>query len=158
MAGSPTLRPVAVPPTGPETQAALERKLAASLAAFDGKLKQERERLEQHRAEQRAVATGALEATLDGSEVEREDTNDDETRAVAAAAGNVPDTRPEPARNAAPERPQVSGGTVPESLPDGQDDDIVARQIREAAESETDPGLREKLWEEYRKYKQSSRS
>jgi len=32
-------------------------------------------------------------------------------------------------------------------------DDIVARQIREAAEKETDPELKEKLWEEYRNYK-----
>jgi hypothetical protein len=38
-------------------------------------------------------------------------------------------------------------------IPSGNDDDIVARQIREAAENETDPELRKKLWEEYRKYK-----
>ncbi len=31
-------------------------------------------------------------------------------------------------------------------------DDIVARQLREAALSEDDPVLRERLWEEYRKY------
>jgi hypothetical protein len=29
----------------------------------------------------------------------------------------------------------------------------VARQIREAAEKETDPILKKKLWEEYRRYK-----
>jgi hypothetical protein len=34
-----------------------------------------------------------------------------------------------------------------------RDDDIVARQLREAAKKETDPELKEKLWEEYRKYK-----
>lgn len=34
-----------------------------------------------------------------------------------------------------------------------QDDDIVARQLREAAEKETDPVLREKLWKEYNEYK-----
>jgi hypothetical protein len=34
-----------------------------------------------------------------------------------------------------------------------EDDDIVARQLREAAERETDPVLQEKLWDEYRKYK-----
>lgn len=32
-------------------------------------------------------------------------------------------------------------------------DDIVARQLREAATAEDDPELRERLWEEYRKYK-----
>jgi len=34
-----------------------------------------------------------------------------------------------------------------------QDDDIVARQLREAAENETDPELKKKLWEEYYEYK-----
>jgi hypothetical protein len=45
---------------------------------------------------------------------------------------------------------------TPPDIPDGKDDDIVARQLREAAESEKDPELREKLWEEYRKYKNRS--
>jgi len=45
----------------------------------------------------------------------------------------------------------------PPDIPDGADDDIVARQLREAAENEEDPELREKLWEEYRKYKQGTR-
>ena len=36
-------------------------------------------------------------------------------------------------------------------------DDIVARQLREAAEKETDPELKKKLWEEYRKYKEGVR-
>ena len=42
---------------------------------------------------------------------------------------------------------------IPPDIPSGNDDDIVARQLREAAMNEEDPGLREKLWEEYRKYK-----
>jgi hypothetical protein len=37
---------------------------------------------------------------------------------------------------------------------DYEDDDIVARQLREAAENETDPELKEKLWKEYEEYKQ----
>ena len=36
---------------------------------------------------------------------------------------------------------------------DGSDDDIVARQLREAAEQESDPVLKEKLWKEYEAYK-----
>jgi len=36
-------------------------------------------------------------------------------------------------------------------------DDIVARQLREAAEKETDPELKKKLWEEYYKYKEGTR-
>lgn len=38
-----------------------------------------------------------------------------------------------------------------------EDDDIVARQLREAAEAETDPVLKEKLWKEYEAYKNAGR-
>lgn len=56
------------------------------------------------------------------------------------------------AKGAAPEG-RAGGATVPADIPDGRDDDIVARQLREAAQMEKDPELREKLWDEYRKYK-----
>ncbi|HEY8569319.1 hypothetical protein [Microbulbifer sp.] len=46
---------------------------------------------------------------------------------------------------------------VPADIPTGDDDDVVARQIREAATRESDPELREKLWEEYRKYKKTQK-
>lgn len=53
-----------------------------------------------------------------------------------------------------PGRGQQQGQAVPPAdIPDGSDDDVVARQIREAAMNEKDPELREKLWQEYRKYK-----
>jgi hypothetical protein len=42
---------------------------------------------------------------------------------------------------------------VPPDVGSGDDDDIVARQLREAAINEDDPELREKLWQEYRDYK-----
>jgi hypothetical protein len=42
---------------------------------------------------------------------------------------------------------------VPEDIGDGQGDNIVLRQIREAALKERDPVLRERLWDEYRKIK-----
>ena len=55
-------------------------------------------------------------------------------------------------------RGQGKDGTLPGkqgSRSEGyEDDDIVARQIREAAEKETDPELKEKLWKEYEEYKQ----
>ncbi len=54
--------------------------------------------------------------------------------------------------------PKGGGGptTAPADIPDGSDDDVVARQLREAATAETDPELREKLWQEYRNYKKSA--
>jgi hypothetical protein len=47
---------------------------------------------------------------------------------------------------------------VPKDVGDGRDDDVVARQLREAAMEEEDPALREKLWDEYREYKKSAGS
>jgi len=41
---------------------------------------------------------------------------------------------------------------TPEDIPILVDDDIIARQLREAALAEDDPALRDRLWEEYRKY------
>jgi hypothetical protein len=42
---------------------------------------------------------------------------------------------------------------IPDDIPpSGRDDDVVARQIREAAMREPDPELREALWDEYRRY------
>lgn len=41
----------------------------------------------------------------------------------------------------------------PGDIPSGDDDDVIARQLREAAMREPDPAVREKLWDEYRKYK-----
>ena len=54
--------------------------------------------------------------------------------------------------------PSAPDPRVPKDVGDGRDDDIVARQIREAAMKEDDPELREKLWDEYREYKKSAGS
>jgi hypothetical protein len=40
---------------------------------------------------------------------------------------------------------------IPDDVGDGRQDDIVLRQIREAAMNEKDPVLRERLWDEYRR-------
>lgn len=54
----------------------------------------------------------------------------------------------------------AAGGTKSEpgsrDRPPATDDDIVARQLRDAAERETDPVLKEKLWREYDAYKKGS--
>ena len=46
-----------------------------------------------------------------------------------------------------------ANGALPEDIPDANNDDVVAAQIRLAAEIEKDPVKKEKLWNEYRKYK-----
>ena len=55
-----------------------------------------------------------------------------------------------------PAGPGSDDATVPADVGDGKDDDVVARQLREAAMKEKDPAIREKLWEEYREYKKGT--
>ncbi len=56
-------------------------------------------------------------------------------------------------RNVPPPPSPAATASVPDDIPDARDDDIIARQLREAAMAETDPELKEKLWDEYRRYK-----
>jgi hypothetical protein len=64
------------------------------------------------------------------------------------------------ARSSGTGNSSASGGSGPVNVPadiaDGSDDDIVARQLREAAMKEKDPALRDKLWQEYRDYKKGA--
>jgi hypothetical protein len=69
-----------------------------------------------------------------------------------AAAGGQGDAGGAPGRGE-----RKPGSYVAATRADASDDDVVARQLREAAESETDPELRERLWEEYRRYKEGRR-
>lgn len=52
-----------------------------------------------------------------------------------------------------PPSSQTARSTRPADLPDASGDDVVARQLREAAELERDPELKARLWEEYRRYR-----
>ena len=50
---------------------------------------------------------------------------------------------------------EVSGsnGKIPDDIPLDDNDDVLARQIKNAALNEADPEKQKKLWDEYRKYK-----
>jgi hypothetical protein len=72
------------------------------------------------------------------------------------SAGSIPG-QPQPP-SAAYGRPGTTNAPVRQRVMDGgSDDDVVARQLREAAERETDPVLKEKLWAEYKKYREARR-
>ena len=45
-------------------------------------------------------------------------------------------------------------GATAQKVSAGSDNDIVARRLRKAAEQETDPALKAKLWKEYAQYEQ----
>ena len=72
--------------------------------------------------------------------------------------GNVPGSQLPDADQEAAAGPTPAPSAGPMSnpdkaKPDAKDDDIIARQLREAAEAEEDPELKQKLWEEYNRYK-----
>jgi hypothetical protein len=48
-----------------------------------------------------------------------------------------------------------NGATAPKYVP-GSDNEIVARRLKKAAEQETNPDLRAKLWKEYTEYRQGA--
>ncbi len=132
----------------------LEKSLSDALGEFDGKLLSEQERLAARIPKQReGSATGSGGYGAEGSlgpaggggiagggyEGEGGD-----GRAGAGGSGQPGSVA------AGGGKPAPAGGRSTIDT----DDDIVARQLREAAEKETDPALKEKLWQEYRKYKQ----
>jgi len=47
----------------------------------------------------------------------------------------------------------LPNGKLPEDIPTADNDSVLEAQIREAAINETDPELKKKLWNEYRRYK-----
>jgi hypothetical protein len=114
-----------------------------------------------------------LEATMEARAAEGASTAGEQARAAADAAALLRGMGVDPGVPAAPAgtpgtgNPPASAGTpasagIPgeagspgaggATTPAPQDEDIVARQLREAAERETDPVLREKLWKEYEAY------
>lgn len=160
-AASPTRPPESVGTTPDERIQALERELQASYGEHDAMLGEHQARTRAEAAAiaaQRGPATPAAEPDQGGlyeglpgfgPAPAPPDTGEGmptETANGSAVGGQT--TRPSVATGGQP-----GGGRVPADIPDGRDDDIVARQLREAAQMEKDPALREKLWDEYRKYK-----
>jgi hypothetical protein len=135
--------------TAAEATANLDSELFAGLGDFDEMLLREQERVKAAAAQASAGSGGAGGGGSSG-----EVTDDAGTSGTPDSAGAGESRYGEGAGPGSP-RPGVSS-SAPPGTPDGHDDDVVARQLREAAEKETDPELKKKLWEEYRKYKQGT--
>ena len=156
--------------TSDEQRAGLDGELDESLREFDGLILKEQELLE----ERREAAAGGGGADGGGAEDAGEGSspgsNEDELESrrsaqMADGTGGSPDAPEEPPTSesgarveSAPGGDETQAPPVPEDVGDGRDDDIVAKQLREAAMSEKDPVLREKLWEEYRAYKSATKN
>jgi hypothetical protein len=152
-----------------DEKASLEREFNDSLAAFDEMLLKKWDEILSRSAEEMSHlseevgkkegrfgeeteeetssgegASGTREGTADTGEGEMPSEETAETRKTAGKSGE------------SESKGEEKGQTVTQKQRrtyDGHDDDIVARQLREAAENETDPELREKLWREYEDYK-----
>jgi hypothetical protein len=173
---------VLVNPKIPEEQvvdqlAVLDRQLDSSLAEFDEALLKEldlireksSERMRDLSAEAEAAAQRLRDKGIDidgtseeesadselGSTEEQKAAEKDEGATEAGKENQSPEGKEEGELAASQKSPQGVEGSKshPRNRYDPKDDDIVARQLREAAEKETDPELREKLWKEYEQYK-----
>jgi hypothetical protein len=153
--------------TSAEEVAALDARLSGSLAEFDQLLLEEA-----RKAQARSPASGSSGAQAGGSNNKAGGKGAKQANENGARAGSestAADGSADPQqRGAGPGSPggRIEGTdpgapgptvAVPPDVGNGSDDDIVARQIRRAAETETDPELREKLWDEYRRYKQGTK-
>jgi hypothetical protein len=152
--------PAGSPATGSEAAAALDHELEGALREFDQRMREEMERLAEETtdAERSGSRSSGGQAGYEGGagggspggsprqgEGEARGDAGGETRDGSDSGGEVGGSGPGGA----------GSSRVPADVGDGSDDDIVARQLREAAIAEDDPELREKLWDEYRRYKAS---
>jgi hypothetical protein len=145
--------------------AALDRQLNASLAKFDGMLLKEMDDIRagsseklQDLAEEAAEAAKRLrEKGLDvdtsGSKSSEEGAEGQINDGETGSAKGRNDT--ETASRDGSRKGGEGQSNKNQRRASYEDDDIVARQLREAAENETDPELKEKLWKEYEEYKKS---
>lgn len=152
--------------TDAERRAAIDRQMDESLGTFDESIRKERERIARERDARVASSGGSGEGNSDGAAGDASGGRAGDLKQGEAAAENQQtsqtggDLKSEGAGGGGGgtggSAKSGSGPSTPaRDIPDGRDDDIIARQIREAAEKETDPELRDKLWKEYIEYKKS---
>jgi hypothetical protein len=128
--------------------------LDKALEGLDGEILAERAVIRSRANETAGSSTGGAQGTAgaagsDGRASGGAGAIPGATASMPRMPGGMPSNRTSP-----PSPPAVAAGPVPEDIEvAARDDDVIARQLREAAMKETDPELREKLWAEYRRYK-----
>jgi hypothetical protein len=162
----------AIPPDRPQTsderRAALDKRLNDSLGSFDEQLRKERQQIARERDAHQATVTTV--AAVDGDPKPDRNQNGE---VAETAATELPHKSSDSHRGATDSPSARSGdlksdkaagaagnargnGAVATEIPDGNDDDVIARRLRKAAEQETDPELKDKLWKEYVEYKKNT--
>ena len=132
--------------TTAERVAVLDRQLEESTGVFDAIIREEQRQQRESQREQ-----GANSQSSDGSGTETSSGGRNPYEAADQGGYGSVGGGMGGRSGGAPDAPAVY--EAPEDIPSSNDDDIVARQLREAAMREPDPDIREALWNEYRKYK-----
>jgi len=177
-AGTPAM-PGATPPSAGSGEdpadrlRVLDRQFNESLAGFDEMLLKELRLIQAASAKRmKGLAEAAADAGRQAGEkgggassAEKGSTAETEGRGTEASGSEkggagteqtkTAEGRGKPGGAAGAGQGAGGSGAPPSSYTPSADDDIVARQLREAAEKETDPELKAKLWKEYEEYKKS---
>ncbi|WP_198266562.1 hypothetical protein [sulfur-oxidizing endosymbiont of Gigantopelta aegis] len=158
--------------TSEEARQGLEDELMQALGEFDEMLLEEEEMIAQTSSKRSSGqmggdassnGSGTSNANQGKSEQEREGSetaqNSNKESESSEMEGETKDTNSDSSH----QKRESGRGYGKKSAKDNKrnkldkiDDDIVARQLKEAAEAEKDPELKEKLWDEYYRYKQNT--
>jgi hypothetical protein len=153
--------------TPAERRAQVDGKLDSTLGTFDEQIRREQQRTAEERdrrAADRAAGNagssgegGGSAAGGEGSGRSGDRDRSGDLRSEGVQGKSPGDPSGSGANAGGTALPQGGGGAAANPIPSGEDDDIVARRLRKAAEAETDPELKEKLWKEYRDYKENTK-
>jgi hypothetical protein len=166
----------AVPPasgkTSEERRAALDKQLNDSLGSFDVRLRKEQQKTAQERDARQATVAAATTAdalaksgtdqSADGAGSTATEVPPKPAESHSGRTSHRGDTRSPHAGDLKSDKTGGANagtngnGALGNAIPDGNDDDIVARRLRKAAEQETDPELKDKLWQEYVEYRKNA--
>jgi hypothetical protein len=161
--------------TPDERRSDIDRRLDASIGTLNKEVRKEQEKTAQER-DARAAANAGSSGSTDTESEGSDDTSGSAStegpngKGAGKDKGNASrpgDLKSEKASKAEGKEGssgaaggsssgQAGSGAGAAEIPDGSDDDVVARRLRKAAEAETDPELKEKLWKEYIEYKKGA--
>ena len=164
-AGSAQTGPAQTPE---ERRAVIDRRLEGSLGTFDETLRKEQKTVAEEKDARDAASAGSASTEQTDPAAEGEGDADAGSAKTETPSAETAEGRK---KGDAPARPgdlrsdkdrgvgngsAAGSGSGAGNIPDGSDDDIVARRLRKAAEQETDPELKDKLWKEYVEYKKNA--
>lgn len=152
----------------------LDSSFSDSLGTFDDMLLTEQQKVASHKPRQREAGSGTGTDQYDGVNASGSQGQGGESGTAnntgSGQSGSSADSSGSPNQSATTAGNGSNSGTGFGSTKQSQtpptsgnkdlsqtDDDIIAKQLKEAAEQETDPEVKAKLWEEYRKYKEGIR-